>query len=56
MFYINIENQDNEMRRRIKAGWQAFERHNTIMKGTLSTCLKRKVFNQCILPAMTYGH
>jgi len=25
------------------------------MKGTLPTCLKRNVFNQCILPAMTYG-
>jgi len=25
------------------------------MKGTLPTCLNRKVFNQCILPAMTYG-
>ena len=32
----------------IKAGREAFGRHSTIMKGT-------KVFNQCILPAMTFG-
>jgi len=25
------------------------------MKGTLPTCLKRNVFNQCILPPMTQG-
>ena len=54
-FTLIEKNQDNEIRRRIKAGWQAFGRHSTIMKGTLPTCLKRKVFNQCILPAMTYG-
>jgi hypothetical protein len=54
-FSLIDKNQDNEIRRRIKAGWQAFGRHNQIMKGTLPICLKRKVFNQCILPAMTYG-
>ena len=49
------KNQDNEIRRRITARWQAFEKCSTIMKSTLPTCLKRKVFNQCILPVMTYG-
>ena len=54
-FALTEKNQDNEIRRRIKAGWQAFGRHSTIMKGTLPTCLKRKGFNQCTLLAMTYG-
>ena len=49
------KNQDNEIRRRIKVGWQTFGRHSTIMKGTLSTCLKRKISNKCILPIMKYG-
>ena len=53
-FTLIEKNQDNEIRRRIKAVWQAFGRHSTIMKDTLPTCLKRKVFNQCILPAVTY--
>jgi len=35
--------RDNEIRRRIKAGWQPFGRHSNIVKGTLPTCLKRKV-------------
>ena len=54
-FTLIEKNQDNEIRRRIKAGWQAYGTRSIIMKGTLPTCLKRKVFNQCILPAMTYG-
>jgi len=45
-FALIEKNQENEIRR-IKAGWQAFGRHSTIIKGTLPTCLK--VFNQCIL-------
>ena len=48
-------NLDNEIRRRIKAGWQAFGRHSTIMKGNLPICLKKKIFDQCILPTMTYA-
>ena len=27
----------------------------TIFKGTTGTCLKRQVYNSCVLPAMTYG-
>ena len=48
-------NLDNEIRRRIKVGWQAFGRHSTIMKGNLRICLKKKIFDQCILPTMTYA-
>jgi len=39
-FTLIEKSQDTEIRRRIKAGWQAFGRHRTIMKGTLPTCLK----------------
>ena len=35
-------NQDNEIRRRIKARWQAFGRYSIIMKGTLPTGLKER--------------
>ena len=41
-FYTNREDQYNEMRRMIKARWQAFGRHNTSMKDTLPTCLKER--------------
>ena len=54
-FSLRDKNQDSEIRRRIKAGWQAFGRYSTIMKGNLPICLKRKVYNQCILPAISYG-
>jgi len=54
-FTLIEKNQDNEIRRRIKAGWRAFGRHNTMMKGAQPTCLKTKVFNQCIFPAIIYG-
>ena len=54
-FSLRDKNQDPEIRRRIKAGWQAFGRYSNIMKGNLPICLKRKVYNQCILPAISYG-
>ena len=38
-----------------KTGWQAFGRHNTIMKGSLPTSLKRKIFNQFTFSGMTFG-
>jgi len=41
-FTLTEKNQDNEIRK-IKAGWQAFWRHSTTMKGTLPTCLKRSL-------------
>lgn len=54
-FSLQDKNQDNEIRRRIKAGWQAFGRYSTIMKGKLPLCLKKKVYNQCIIPAISYA-
>jgi len=45
----------DEIRRRIIAGWMAFNKHRDIMKSNIPMCLKRKVFNQCVLTTMTYG-
>ena len=44
-----------EIKRRIIARWIAFNKHRYIMKSQLPMCLKRKVFNQCVLTTMTYG-
>ena len=49
--------RDNEhkIKRRITSEWNAFGRQSKIMKGSLPICLKRKVYNQCVLPTMIYG-
>jgi hypothetical protein len=44
-----------EIQRRISAGWLAFAKYRNIMKSNIPICLKRKVYNQCIQPAITYG-
>ena len=49
------KNQDKEIHRRISAGWTAFAKHPENFKGNIGTCLKRQVYNLCVLPAMTYG-
>ena len=49
------KNEDKEIKRRITAGWTAFAMHRDIFKGNIGTCLKRQVYNSCVLPAMTYG-
>lgn len=48
-FYFN--NELNETMR----FWQDFCKLNNIFTSTLTICLKRKVFDQCILPILTYG-
>ena len=41
---------------RIKAGWSVFGKYREIfLDRHLPMSLKRKVFNQCVLPAVTYG-
>ena len=47
--------QDKEIQRRIMAGWAAYAKHRDIFKSNLAICLKRQVYNSCVLPAMTYG-
>ena len=37
------------------ARWAAYPKHRDIFKNNLDICLKRQVYNSCLLPAMTYG-
>ncbi len=41
--------------RRIGMGWSAFGKQNFVMNNNLPLSLRRKVYNQCILPVLTYG-
>lgn len=52
---ISRDNQTCELNRRIGLTWAAYGRLKYIFKGALPICLKRKVFNQCVLPVLTYG-
>ena len=48
--------KDEEINRRINLGWQTFGRSSWIFKDKkIPLTLKRKVYNQCILPTVTYG-
>ena len=47
------KNQDKDIQRRITAGWAAFAKHRDIFKGNIGICLKRHVYNSCVLPSMT---
>ncbi len=46
---------EKEIRRRIGMGWSAFGKQNLVMDSNLPLSLKRKGYNQCILPVLTYG-
>ena len=54
---IAIENRTKqEVFKREKAGWNVFGKYREIfLDRYLPISLKRKVFKQCVLPAMTYG-
>ena len=52
---ISRDNQTCELKRRITLSWAAYGKLGDVFKSNLPICLKRKVFNQCILPVMTYG-
>ena len=54
-FSLRDKNQDKEILRRITTGWTAYAKHRDIFKSNFAICLKRKVYNLCVLPAMTYG-
>ena len=49
------KNQDKEIQRRITAGWTAFAKHRDIFKGNIGICVKRQIYNSCVLSAMTYS-
>ena len=45
-----------EIGRRITPGWRRFGEYSYFMKdGKIPVCLKRKIMDTVILPAMTYG-
>ena len=52
-YSLKEKNQDKEIQRRIMAGWAAYAKHRDIFKSNLAICLKRQVYNSCVLPAMT---
>ena len=54
-YSIRDKNQHKEIQRKIKAGWTAFAKHRDIFKGYIGPCLKRQVYNSCVLSAMTYA-
>ena len=49
---LKEKNQDKEIQRRIMAGWAAYAKHR---ENNIAICLKKQVYNSCVLPAMTYG-
>ncbi len=46
---------EKEIRRGIGMGWSAFGKQNLVMNSDLPLSLKRRVYNQRILPVLTYG-
>ena len=48
-------NMELEIKNRISQGWRAFGAASDIFKSNMPLCLKRKVYNQSIIPTMTYG-
>ena len=52
---IGRDNQTIELDRRLRLAWVAFGKLNYVFKSSLPVCLKRKTFNQCVLPVLTYG-
>lgn len=52
---ISRDNQTCEVQRRVSLEWTAYGKLREIFKSKLPICLKRKMFDQCILPVLTYG-
>ncbi len=46
---------DRKIKGRIGIKWTAFGKQGDIMNSNLPLSLKKKVYNQCILPVLTYG-
>ena len=53
--YTKDHDQIQEMKRRIGQGWNAFCKLDIMRDKNVPMRLKRKAFNECILPVMTYG-
>ena len=54
-YSLKEKNQDKEIQRRIVAGWAAYAKQRDIFKSNIAICLKKQVYNSCMLPYMTYG-
>ena len=52
---LGLDNQTAEIKRRIGLGWAAFGKLSLIFKSKMNNSLKRKVFDRCVLPVLTYG-
>ncbi|CAG9835439.1 unnamed protein product [Diabrotica balteata] len=53
---LNKENQTAEIKRRVRLAWAAFGKLSYILKNKrYPQHLKTKVYNQCVLPVLTYG-
>ena len=54
---VMMENQTREeVMIRIKAGWSCFGRFKDILcDRKLPMSLRRRMYNQCVIPTMTYG-
>jgi len=56
--HISLQNasKEQEIKRRITLGWQAFGKASAIFKNKeFPLILKRQVYDQCITPTVTYG-
>ncbi|XP_046976516.1 uncharacterized protein LOC124542632 [Vanessa cardui] len=54
-YTLGRNNLEDEVNKRIQLGWAAFGKLRRIFTSSIPQCLKTKVFNQCVLPVMTYG-
>lgn len=52
---LGRDNQTAEICRRVSLTWAAFGKLRDVFKSDIPVCLKRRVFDQCVLPVMTYG-
>jgi hypothetical protein len=52
---LGSNNFEDEINRRIQLGWAAFGKLRRVFSSSIPQSLKTKVFNQCVLPVMTYG-
>lgn len=52
---LGRDNQTAELNRRIGLTWAAYGKLKEVFKSDIPMCLKRKVFDQCVLPVLTYG-
>lgn len=52
---LGLGNQTAEINRRIGLAWAAFGKLRLIFKSKMNNSLKRKVFDTCVLPVLTYG-